>query len=91
MSASSWADALDELEELLRRQEAAVSARVTLPVSPLPVVDGPIPEELRPRAVALLSRCRSLEDRVAEALDEHRRRLPAFAAGRARGADLGLL
>ena len=91
MSPTAWADALDQLEELLRRQEAALAARVSLPVTPLPDVDAPIPDALRPRAVALLDRCRRLEEQAAELLDDHRRRLPSFGGTRVEGADLGLL
>jgi hypothetical protein len=90
VSVTAWADALDQLEELLRRQEAALAARVSLPIAPLPDVDAPIPAALRPRAIALLDRCRHLEEQAAEVLDQHRRRMPAFAT-RVEGTDLGVM
>lgn len=59
----AWSDALDTLEERLRRQDAVVrgEAPAVTPAGPLPVPDGPFPAELLPRALALLERCRNLE------------------------------
>ena len=89
MSDLSWDDALDQLEALLRRQEAVVEAGGAVPEAQLPLVKGPIPDHLKPRASALLLRTRELEERTAAAMAELRRRRPAFATGTPQGTNLG--
>jgi hypothetical protein len=91
MSDNSWDHALDQLEALLRRQEAVVDYSSPLPEAFLPVGDGPMPERLRARASALLERTRQLEERTEAAMAVLRRRRPTFATGTQPGTDLGLL
>lgn len=59
---SSWDDALDALEERVRRQEAVVDGRSDdVPPGGLPIVDGPLPADKVARAMALLDRITRLE------------------------------
>ena len=76
---SSWEAALDVLEERLRRQEAvAAMSTGDLPEDRLPDVDGPLPEALRTRAVALLERTRRLERVVEMRLADGAPRRPSY-------------
>ena len=76
----SWADALDALEERLRRQEQALANGGEVTADQWTPAEGLVPEELVPRAVALLERSRALEAEVADMVAHARR----SGAGRAR-------
>ena len=89
--AEAWAQALDELEAQLRRQEAAVDMGAPAPQPTIPDVEGPVPAALVARAMALLDRNHRLEDRAAAAMAELRKRQPRFATGTERGTELGRL
>lgn len=64
---TSWQDALDAIEERLRRLERVVAGETddvpTLDIA----VPGPVPDELVPRALVLVARSRLLEERAARA------------------------
>lgn len=72
-----WPSVLDALEARVRAQEAAIEGR-----GPYPdgddiafTVDGPLPEELRMRAIALVYRCNSLQAKAGAELARRRKRL----------------
>ncbi len=67
MNLKKWKGELDLMEEHLRAQRAALTAR--LPPPPpyqLPIDLGPLPEELQHQAEALLKATQALEHQVAE-------------------------
>ena len=87
MSNSSWAALLDTFEQQLRRQEAVLRDGAEAPGDlALPLPEQPIPDDLVPRAMSLLDRCRRLEELAARQVN--RRRPPARAYG-GRGRTLG--
>ena len=64
-----WEDALDQLEERLRRQEELVAGgRGEIPGELVADAEGPMPVEFRSRAVALLERTNRLMDSAQEKL-----------------------
>lgn len=66
---TTWGDALDALEERLRRQAAVLAGTLAdAPAGGLPLPDGPLPECLLPRALVLLERTQQLEHETAAAL-----------------------
>ena len=76
---SDWPSVLDALEARVRAQEAAIDGR-----GPYPEgdgvhfeVSGPLPEELRVRAIALLYRSNALQARAGAELARRRKRLSA--------------
>lgn len=77
MTGSEWPGVLDGLEALVRAQETALAGRGPYPSLEgfPPEVDGPLPAELRVRALALLSRFRALEARAGTELARRRGRL----------------
>jgi hypothetical protein len=83
---STWEAALDILEERLRRQEAvAAMSSDDLPDERPPDVDGLLPAELRPRALALLERTRRLEAQVEARLAEGPPRRPSYGGAHGEG------
>lgn len=61
---TTWAGALDSLEERVRRQEDVVEGRANdAPSGGLPTPEGPMPAELADRARVLLARMADLEAR----------------------------
>lgn len=76
---SQWEAILDELEERCRHYEAVVTGHGRVPPQPaVPVAPGPLPEELLPRAAAVLHRLRDCERRAGE-LVAKRPRARAYA------------
>ena len=76
-----WAVTLDAFEQRLDAQERALDGGSHEPIpafSPAPDLP-PVPLEMVDRAVALVWRCRALEDRVTAALNEAKEQLQALA------------
>jgi hypothetical protein len=92
-TATSWSAALDLLEERIRRQAAVIALQSDrLPDDELPVVDGPLPLELKARALTLLQRTRDLELMVETRLALTAPRRPSYGdATTDRGTDHGAL
>ena len=76
-----WPEALDAVEERLRRLERVVDGYDD-DVPHLEIVaQGPVPEELVPRALMLIARSRKVEERALRALAGSARAAVAYAAG----------
>jgi hypothetical protein len=76
-----WAATLDAFEQRLDAQERALDggSHEAIPAfAPAPDLP-PIPVDLVDRAVALVWRCRALEDRVTAALNDAKTQLQALA------------
>ncbi len=81
MSDRAWVSTLEGLElDLDRLQAQLASGKADQDVTPatVPADLGPLPERLRPRAVALHARMREVEQALADALERARRDV-AFA------------
>lgn len=69
MSLEAWLPALDALEEQNRRREAYLDGRGPLPEEVRwQRPEGPLPPELRERALALVAASQALEARVRQRL-----------------------
>lgn len=69
-----WPQLLDALEERLRRIEAVSRGTEAGPVPDVALnADGPLPDSLRLRALALLDATRLAEDELARRLEANRR------------------
>lgn len=77
MSLIDWKAALDDFEDRLTAQWAALEAGSPEPVAAFqpPTVATPVPDLLRDRATELVWRCRALEDALGLALDAAREQL----------------
>jgi hypothetical protein len=64
----NWEAALDIVEERVRAQEQAIAHFSVIPNGELPAVDGPLPQHLALRAMALLARSRDVEAQIGEHL-----------------------
>ena len=69
----TWEQALDVVEERVRAQEQAIAHFSVIPNGDLPHVDGPLPQHLALRAMAVLARSRDVEAQI----EEHLHRLRA--------------
>ena len=78
-----WSASLDAFEQRLDAQESALAEGSHVPVPPfLPAAGLPaLPADLVDRAVALVWRCRALEERVSDALEQAKNQLQALAEG----------
>jgi hypothetical protein len=93
-TATAWADALDALEERLRRQELVLAGSAETPAGEWMPAPGRVPDELIPRALALLERSQTMEVEVAAMVASARKAgagrssVNAYGAGGAVGAHL---
>lgn len=76
-----WPEALDAVEERLRRLERVVDGHDEDVPNLEIVAQGPVPEELVPRALVLIARSRAIEERALRALAGSARAAVAYAAG----------
>lgn len=67
---TDWSSVLDEMENHVEAQRAAMAGQVPPPAFQVPADMGPIPPELRERAQALLRITLALERQLSDARDE---------------------